>query len=110
VIDRSKDSRFRVSNIVGGMAALRPNRTRQTWTPRGAAMAKQFPGLIVGSRRTSISRSGPQSPRAEAGVAAQIPVMVDLEYFSGGPYEKLVTEKLRPGDISTHCTSISSPA
>jgi len=39
----------------------------------------------------------------EAGKAAGVPVMVDFGYFRAErPYYKLVTERLRPGDISTH--------
>jgi dihydroorotase len=39
----------------------------------------------------------------EAGRIAKIPVMVDFGYFrEERPYYQLVTERLRPGDISTH--------
>src|SRR4029077_3952956 len=39
----------------------------------------------------------------EAGKAAGVPVMVDFGYFrEERPYYKLVTERLRRGDISTH--------
>jgi dihydroorotase len=37
----------------------------------------------------------------EAGNLANLPVMVDFGYFDK-PYQVLVTDKLRPGDISTH--------
>ncbi|MEO7652487.1 MAG: amidohydrolase/deacetylase family metallohydrolase [Bryobacteraceae bacterium] len=37
----------------------------------------------------------------EAGNLAGMPVMVDFGYFDK-PYQTLVTDKLRPGDISTH--------
>jgi dihydroorotase len=40
----------------------------------------------------------------EAGKLAGLPVMVDFGYFlPERPYWQLVTEHLRPGDISTHC-------
>jgi dihydroorotase len=40
----------------------------------------------------------------EAGVLAELPVMVDFGYFRRErPYYDLVTRKLRAGDISTHC-------
>jgi len=40
----------------------------------------------------------------EAGKLANIPVMVDFGFFAKErPYWQLVTERLRPGDISTHC-------
>jgi len=39
----------------------------------------------------------------EAGNLANLPVMVDFGYFEPAkPYPTLVTDKLRPGDISTH--------
>jgi dihydroorotase len=39
----------------------------------------------------------------EAGKLANLPVMVDFGYFlPERPYWQLVTQKLRPGDISTH--------
>lgn len=39
----------------------------------------------------------------EAGREANVPIMVDFGYFhKTRPYWQLVTEKLRPGDISTH--------
>ena len=40
----------------------------------------------------------------EAGTRAGIPVMVDFGYFAQErPFYELVMEKLRPGDIPTHC-------
>lgn len=39
----------------------------------------------------------------QAGNLANLPVMVDFGYFEPAkPYQTLVTDKLRPGDISTH--------
>lgn len=40
----------------------------------------------------------------EAGEISGVPAMIDFGYFKKErPYWQLVTEKLRPGDISTHC-------
>jgi dihydroorotase len=46
----------------------------------------------------------------QAGELAQIPVMVDFGAFRAErPFEQLVTSKLRPGDISTHCYNMHIP-
>ena len=38
----------------------------------------------------------------EAGNLANLPVMVDFGYFDNKSYRVMITDKLRPGDISTH--------
>lgn len=46
----------------------------------------------------------PIEKAVEAGEATGLPVMVDFGYFlPERPYWELVEQKLRPGDISTHC-------
>jgi len=107
VIDRSKTRVFAFLNIVGSGMGGSPTEqnTADMDSAAAAAMAKQFPGLIVGIKTAHFeSPEWTAVDRAlEAGVAAQIPVMVDFGVFRPErPYEKLVTEKLRPGDISTH--------
>ena len=107
IIDRAKTRVFAFLNIVG--SGMGPKPTEQNIedmdSAAAAAMAKEFPGLIVGIKTahfeapewTAVDRA------LEAGVAAQIPVMVDFGVFRPErPYEELVTKKLRPGDISTH--------
>ena len=48
----------------------------------------------------------PVEEAMKAGEAAGIPVMLDLSAsFPERPLETLLTEKLRPGDICTHCFS-----
>ena len=44
----------------------------------------------------------------EAGNLANLPVVVDFGYFDK-PYQTLVTDKLRPGDISTHFYRAPAP-
>jgi dihydroorotase len=45
----------------------------------------------------------PVERAVEAGTLAKLPVMVDFGTFiPQRPYQELVTQKLRPGDISTH--------
>src|ERR1051325_10646806 len=104
VIDRAKTRVFAFLNIVG--SGMGPSPTEQNTSDMdsaaAASMAKKFPGLIVGIKTAHF-----ESPEwtavdhaLEAGVAAQIPVMVDFGVFRPErPYEQLVTQKLRPGDI-----------
>jgi dihydroorotase len=70
-----------------------------------AAMAVKHRDVVVGIK--SAHYQGPEwvsvDRAVEAGKAAGVPVMVDFGYFrEERPYYKLVTERLRPGDISTH--------
>jgi len=107
VIDRAKTRVFAFLNIVG--SGMGPSPTEQNTadmdSAAAAAMAKKYPGLIVGIKTAHFeSPEWTAVDRAlEAGVAAQIPVMVDFGVFRPErPYEQLVSQKLRPGDISTH--------
>ena len=68
-------------------------------------MAQKHQDVVVGIK--SAHYQGPEwvsvDRAIEAGTIAKIPVMVDFGYFlPERPYYKLVTERLRPGDISTH--------
>ena len=55
-------------------------------------------GALRGPEWTPVERA------VEAGTLAGIPVMVDFgSESSGAPLAELVTKKLRPGDIYTHC-------
>jgi dihydroorotase len=45
----------------------------------------------------------------EAGKLANLPVMVDFGYFDNKPYQELISDKLRPGDISTHFYRAPAP-
>ncbi len=107
IIDRAKTRVFAFLSIVG--SGMGPSPTEQNTndmdSAAAAAMAKKFPGLIVGIKTAHFeSPEWTAVDRAlEAGAAAQIPVMVDFGVFRPErPYEQLVTKKLRPGDISTH--------
>ena len=73
-----------------------------------AEMAKKYPGLIVGIKTAHYT--GPEWTPVEhavqAGTIAGIPVMVDFgTNRPERPISILLTEKLRPGDIYTHCFS-----
>ena len=107
IIDRSKTRVLSFLNIIGsGMKGgaveqniddMEPNRT--------AEIVKKFPGEIVGIKLAHFNGYNwiPVDRVVEAGRLADVPVMID---FGGSnpelPLDKLLLEKLRPGDIFTH--------
>jgi dihydroorotase len=110
VIDRSKTRVLAFLNIVGaGMRGPKYEDNLADMEPQPAAdMAKKYPGLIIGVKTAHYS--GPEwtpvEHAVEAGTLANIPVMVD---FGANKPERPITvlleQKLRPGDIYTHCYS-----
>ena len=107
IIDRAKTRVFAFLNIVGGgMAGRIPEQNVEDMDAEtAAAMAKKYPALIVGIKTAHFE--GPEwtavDRALQAGTLAQIPIMVDFGVFrSERPYQELVGNKLRPGDISTH--------
>ena len=107
IIDRSKTRVLSFLNIIGsGMKGgaveqniddMEPNRT--------AEIVNKFPGEIVGIKLAHFNGYNwiPVDRVVEAGRLADVPVMID---FGGSnpelPLDKLLLEKLRPGDIFTH--------
>jgi len=110
VIDRSKTRVLAFLNIVGaGMRGPKyENNLADMEAQPAADMAKKYPGLIIGIKTAHYS--GPEwtpvEHAVEAGTLANIPVMVD---FGSNKPERPITvllgQKLRPGDIYTHCYS-----
>jgi dihydroorotase len=107
VIDRAKTRVFALLNIVGiGMVTDAMEQNVHDMDPKATAeMAKKHKDVVVGVKTAHYQ--GPEwvsvERAVEAGTLADIPVMVDFGYFlPDRPYYELVTEKLRPGDISTH--------
>jgi dihydroorotase len=110
VIDRSKTRVLAFLNIVGaGMRGPKYEDNLADMEAQPAAdMAKKHPGLIIGIKTAHYS--GPEwtpvEHAVEAGTLANIPVMVD---FGANKPERPITvllgQKLRPGDIYTHCYS-----
>jgi dihydroorotase len=108
IIDTSRTRVLAFLNIVGkGMGGgktieqdindMEPKRT--------AAEAGLYPGLIVGIKIAHYA--GPEwiavDRAVEAGRLANLPVMVDFaEFRKERPFQQLVLEHLRPGDIYTH--------
>jgi dihydroorotase len=111
VIDRSKTRVFAFLNIVGaGMRGAKYENNLADMEPAPAAeMARRYPDVIVGFKTAHYA--GPEwtpvEHAVEAGtMAGGIPVMVDFgDDHPERPLADLVTKKLRPGDIYTHCYS-----
>jgi dihydroorotase len=110
IIDRSKTRVLAFLNIVGaGMRGPKFENNLGDMNPETAAeMAKRYPGLIIGIKTAHFA--GPEWTPVEnavkAGTIANIPVMVDFgANKKERPIEVLLTQKLRPGDIYTHCYS-----
>ena len=107
VIDRARTRVLAMLNIVGlGMMTDVPEQNVHDMDAKATAdMAVKHQEVVVGIK--SAHYQGPEwvsvDRAVEAGAIAKIPVMVDFGYFrEERPYHKLVTERLRPGDISTH--------
>jgi dihydroorotase len=110
VIDRAHTRVLAFLNIVGaGMRGGKYENNLADMEPGPAAeMAKKYKGLIVGIKTAHYT--GPEWTPVEnavkAGTEANIPVMVDFgTNRKERPIEELLTKKLRPGDIYTHCFS-----
>ena len=110
IIDRSKTRVLAFLNIVGnGMRGGKyENDLADMEAAPTAAMALKYKGVVVGVKTAHFA--GPEWTPVEhavdAGTAAKIPVMVDFgEDRPQRPLAELLTRKLRPGDIYTHCYS-----
>jgi len=105
VIDRAQTRIFAFVNISGlGMVS---NAAEQAdFNPEQAArVARKNAGVVVGIKTAHYEKPDWTAidSALEAGRLAGMPIMVDFGFFlPSRPYWKLVTEKLRPGDISTH--------
>ena len=107
VIERSRTRVLAMLNIVGtgmGGGSIEQN-TDDMDSAATARTAKQFPEVVVGIKTAHFR--GPEwvavERAVEAGKIAGLPIMVDFGNFrSERPFQQLVLEKLRPGDMSTH--------
>ncbi|HLJ16180.1 MAG TPA: amidohydrolase/deacetylase family metallohydrolase [Bryobacteraceae bacterium] len=107
VIERVQTRILALINIAGlGMITDAAEQQKSDFNPAEAAkLARKYPGLIVGVKSAHYQQPDWASvDRAvEAGRLADIPAMIDFGYFlPERPYWQLVTEHLRPGDITTH--------
>jgi dihydroorotase len=110
VIDRSRTRVLAFLNIVGaGMRGPKFENDLEDMQPAPAVeMAKKHKGLIVGIKTAHYAGRdwAPVERAVEAGTAADIPVMVDFGAdHPERPIAELLGEKLRAGDIYTHCYS-----
>src|SRR5262249_30162018 len=110
VIDRSHTRVLALLNIVGhGMRGGKFEQDLSDMEAKPTAdMALRYKGLVVGIKTAHYA--GPEwtpvERAVEAGTIADIPVMVDFgSNRPERPMPELVTKKLRPGDIYTHCYS-----
>ena len=110
IVDRSKTRVLAFLNIVGN--GMRGGKYESDLADMEAApaaeMALRHKGLIVGIKTAHYT--GPEwtpvEHAVEAGTIAKIPVMVDFgSDRPERPIAELLTKKLRPGDIYTHCYS-----
>ncbi len=107
-IDQSKTRVLSFLNIIGsGMKGGSVEQNVADMDPEATAKkAKQYPGIIVGVKLAHYSGPNwePTNRAVKAGMLGDIPVMID---FGGSdPHldmKTLLLEKLRPGDIFTHC-------
>lgn len=113
VIDKSKTRVLAMLNIIGaGMCGTVEQETDQMDSAKLAEMAKKYPEIIVGVKTAHYA--GPEWIAVDRAVAAakmaNVPVMVDFGSFRlERPFEQLVLDKLRPGDIYTHMYLNSVP-
>lgn len=105
VIDRAKTRVFAFVNIAG-LGMMTDLAEQGDFDSKAvAALAKKHSDVVVGVKTAHYQKPDWESVDSalEAGRAASIPVMVDFGYFHiERPFWKLVTEKLRSGDIATH--------
>jgi len=109
IIDRAKTRVLALLNIFGGgMGSGGENDVKNLDAEQAAKMAKANPDVIVGFK--SAHYSGPAWESIDAAVKAGeltgLPVMVDFGSINEvRNINTLFLDKLRPGDIYTHCYS-----
>ena len=109
IIDRARTRVLALLNIVGaGMGTGKENDPAEMDPEAAAKMAAANPGVIVGFK--SAHYKGPGWPSVDnavkAGKLAGLPVMVDFGYLNEERnLRTLLEDKLRAGDIYTHCYS-----
>jgi len=110
IIDRSRPRVLAFLNIVGhGMrGGAWEQDVADTEAKPAAQMVRAHRGLIVGIKTAHYEGPDwlPVERAVEAGTLAEVPVMVDFGTdHPERPIGELLTKKLRPGDVYTHCYS-----
>jgi dihydroorotase len=105
VIDRAQTRVLALINIAG-FGMITDITEQSDFDPAEVAkLAVKYRDVVVGVKSAHYQKPDWKSVdlAVEAGRLANIPIMVDFGYFFvERPYYKLVTEHLRPGDITTH--------
>ncbi|MEZ5354419.1 MAG: amidohydrolase/deacetylase family metallohydrolase [Bryobacteraceae bacterium] len=105
VIDRARTRVLAMINIAG-FGMITDITEQEDFDPKEVArLAAKHKDVVVGVKSAHYQKPDWDSvdKAIEAGRLAGIPIMVDFGFFfRERPYWQLVTEKLRPGDISTH--------
>jgi dihydroorotase len=109
VIDKSLTRVLALLNISGGgMGTGKEDELAEIDAEAAARTAKANRGVIVGFKSAHFGGPGWESVEAavKAGKDADIPVMVDFGYLNQvRNLSTLLLDKLRPGDVYTHCYS-----
>lgn len=111
IIDRSQTRVLAFINIAGlGMTGSKNEQNTGDMDSAGlAAIAKKHKDIVIGVKTAHYGAPDwiAVERAVEAGKQADIPVMVDFgtNHREVRPIEKLLMEKLRPGDIYTHLYS-----
>jgi dihydroorotase len=109
VIDKARTRVLALLNISGaGMGTGKEDELAELDAEAAARMAKANRGVIVGFKSAHFGGPGWESIEAavKAGKDADIPVMVDFGYLNQvRNLPTLLLDKLRSGDIYTHCYS-----
>jgi dihydroorotase len=109
IIDQSQTRVLAFLNIVGaGMGTGKEDDPAEMDAEAAAKTAKANPGLIVGFKSAHYAGPGWESVdnAVKAGNLTGLPVMVDFGRINAvRNINTLLLDKLRPGDIYTHCYS-----
>jgi dihydroorotase len=109
IISRSQTRVLAFLNIVGaGMGTGKEDDPAEMDATAAAKTAKANPGIIVGFKSAHYAGPGWASVdnAVKAGAIADLPVMVDFGRITRTRnLNALLLDKLRPGDIYTHCYS-----
>jgi dihydroorotase len=109
VIDRARTRVLALLNISGvGMGTGREDELPELDAEAAARMAKEHKGIIVGYKSAHFGGPGWESIDAavKASKETDLPVMVDFGYMNDvRNISTLLRDKLRAGDIYTHCYS-----
>src|ERR1700682_6359405 len=109
IIDRSKTRVLAFLNIVGaGMGTGKEDDKTEMDAEAAAKTAKAYPQIIVGFKSAHYAGPGWEGEEGavKAGEMTGLPVMVDFGRINAKRnINALFLDKLRPGDIYTHCFS-----